>query len=122
MVPYAPGVTAAELAACFAPVDILVVARAALGTINHTTLTVLELRRRGLPVAGVVLNRVRAETDPSEAHNAREIETLADVAVLGTLAHQPRLDDDEALADAVERALDLDALLRALPLTRPDVA
>lgn len=41
----------------------VVVADAALGTLNHTALTVTALHARGIRVAGVVLNRYRAGTD-----------------------------------------------------------
>ena len=37
----------------------MIVARTELGTINHTLLTVEALRARGIPIAGVVLNRMR---------------------------------------------------------------
>ena len=67
----------------------LVVARAGLGTVNHTALTCEALRARGLAVAGVVLNRVVAVADPSEPHNAAEIERLAGVRVIATLPHEP---------------------------------
>jgi dethiobiotin synthetase len=115
LVPFAPGLTTAEVAHALAPIAFLVVARASLGTINHTALTILELRRRGHQVAGIVLNRVVAEADPSEQDNAREIETLTDTRVLGTVPHRP----DDAAIDA---AIDVDALYRSLPVTRPDGA
>jgi len=40
---------------------IIIVARAGLGTINHTLLTVETARLRGVPVAAIFLNDVRAE-------------------------------------------------------------
>ncbi|MCC7390934.1 AAA family ATPase, partial [Candidatus Sumerlaeota bacterium] len=40
-------------------VPAVIVARTELGTINHTLLTVEALRARGIPIAGVVLNRMR---------------------------------------------------------------
>src|SRR5262249_12002381 len=46
--------TIADLAAELA-LPLLVVARAGLGTINHTLLTVSEARRRGLALAGVII-------------------------------------------------------------------
>ena len=121
MVPFGPGLTSIEVAQAFSPVAVLIVARAGLGTINHTALTTLELRRRDLPVAGIVLNRVRAEADPSEEDNAHEIHALTGIPVLGTVAHQPlaAATDANALADAVESAMDVEALFRSLPLTRP---
>ena len=68
---------------------VLVVARAGLGTVNHAALTCEALRARGLAVAGVVLNRASAGTDPSEPHNAGEIERLTGVRVLASLPFEP---------------------------------
>lgn len=61
----------AELAA-----PCLVVAQSTLGTINHTLLTLEALRRRRLPVAGVVLN------GPSNVENRRAIERFGAVEVI----------------------------------------
>ena len=76
--------TYADLAVALA-LPVLVVARAGLGTVNHTALTVEALRARGLAVAGVVLNRSSPAGDPSEPHNAAEIEKLTGARVLASL-------------------------------------
>ena len=65
---------------------VLVVARAALGTINHTLLTLEALRRRTLHVAGVVMVGDR------NAENRAAIERYGDAAVLGEMPHFSRLD------------------------------
>lgn len=70
----------------------LVVARAGLGTINHTLLTLEALRRRRIRVAGVILNGARGR-DLSERTNAGEIRRLGRVPVLAVL---PRLHPVEA--------------------------
>lgn len=62
---------------------VVLVARTALGTLNHTLLSVSELRRRSIPLLGVVLNGDEHES------NRRAIERYGEVAVLGRV---PRLD------------------------------
>jgi dethiobiotin synthetase len=62
---------------------LLVVARAGLGTINHTALTVLAARHAGLPVAGVILNRCSAAPGLAEQTNPQVIEALTGVPILG---------------------------------------
>jgi dethiobiotin synthetase len=57
----------------------LVVARSALGTINHTTLTVDKLRQNNIPVLGVVMN------GPKHASNRQAIEHYAQVPVLAEI-------------------------------------
>jgi dethiobiotin synthetase len=94
---------------------LLIVARDALGTINHTLLTVSEARRRGLCIAGVVLSRTTPSPTPDVEHNAREISRLGDVVVFGTLPFVPGADalEPARLAALVRAGLDLDAILRA---------
>jgi dethiobiotin synthetase len=62
---------------------ILVVARAGLGTINHTALTVLAARQAGLAVAGVILNRCSASPGLAEQTNPEVIEAITGVPILG---------------------------------------
>jgi dethiobiotin synthetase len=61
----------------------VVVARPALGTINHTLLTVNALRSAGVSVAGVVINRYPAESPgTAEETNPRAIEKWGKVPLL----------------------------------------
>jgi dethiobiotin synthetase len=80
--------TFADLAVALA-LPVLVVARAGLGTVNHTALTCEALRARGLSVKGVVLDRSRPGRDPSEPHNVAEIERLTGARVLASLPFEP---------------------------------
>jgi dethiobiotin synthetase len=84
LVPMGEDFTVADVAKALA-LPVLVVARSGLGTINHTALTCEALRSRGLAIAGVVMNRVAAGGDPSEATNAAEIERLTGTKVLARL-------------------------------------
>ena len=77
LVPVGPGWTIADLAAALG-LPLLVVARAGLGTVNHTLLTIEVARRAGLEVAAVVLNGDDAIADS----NARMIEEFGDVLVV----------------------------------------
>jgi dethiobiotin synthetase len=87
LVPLTASQTYADLAVALG-LPVLVVARAGLGTVNHTALTLEALRARGLSVRGVILNRSGPEgDDPSVAHNAAEIERLTGAPVLDTLPH-----------------------------------
>jgi dethiobiotin synthetase len=86
MTPLTERETYAELAVALA-LPVLVVARAGLGTVNHVALTVEALRRRGLALAGIVLNRTSPTDDPSVAYNAAEIERLTGGEILAALPH-----------------------------------
>ncbi len=86
LVPLTPGATYADLAVALG-LPVLVVARAGLGTVNHTALTLEALLERRLEVAGVVLNRTGPDDDPSVPYNAAEIERLTGARVLATLPY-----------------------------------
>ena len=117
LVPYADDLLGADLAHALGA-RLLIVARAGLGTINHTALTVEAARARGLDVIGVVLSRGSRPADPSEADNAAEISRIAAVRVWGTLPHVAPYDPDRA-ARALAAALDVDALWAAAVVGTP---
>ncbi len=101
LVPLTERETYADLATALA-LPVLVVARAGLGTVNHTALTVEALRRRGLAVAAIVMNRTAREDDPSVPHNAGEIARLTGIAPVAVL---PFVGDIEARAGALRSTL-----------------
>jgi dethiobiotin synthetase len=87
---------------------ILLVARASLGTINHTLLSLAEIRRRGLPLAGVVISHPSGPiSGPDEANLAALVADLGD-RLVGVL---PPLAGD---ATPAEGWLDCDRLLPRL--------
>jgi dethiobiotin synthetase len=102
LVPYAAGVTCADIAARL-ELPLLVVARTALGTVNHTSLTLREAARASLQVAGVILNRTTEAEGPHEIGNADLITELTGHRPLGTLPwlSPERASDPDALADAL---------------------
>lgn len=63
---------------------VLVVARAGLGTINHTLLTVEALRRRKIKVMGVLVNGYKGKTI-AERTNVKALKKLLKVPVYGPL-------------------------------------
>lgn len=78
---------------------LLLVASSGLGTLNHTLLTVEALRRRALPILGLVLN------GPPHPDNPRTLEQLTGLAVLAQLPPLAPLD-----ADALRRQWQASAL------------
>ncbi|NDI35066.1 dethiobiotin synthase [Chengkuizengella sediminis] len=63
----------------------LLVARAGLGTVNHTCLSISYAHKMGLEVKGVILNGYQDEADPSLEENISMIEKFGGVEVLGKL-------------------------------------
>lgn len=62
---------------------LLVVARAALGTINHTLLTLSEAERRGLVLAGVVVSHATGPLGEADAANFEHLRDLLGDRLIG---------------------------------------
>ena len=83
----------------------VVVGRAALGTINHTLLTVSALRGADIPVAGVIINRYPTDTpEAAEETNPDAIERWGRVPVLCLVPDEPM--DAPRISAGIRAAID----------------
>jgi len=71
---------------------VLVVCKAGVGTINQTLLTVREIQRASLPLAGIIINTTHAEDAALASGAKEEIERISGQPVIAVL---PYLDTDE---------------------------
>ena len=114
LVPLAEGVQFPEVARRLRT-PLVIVARTALGTLNHTQLTVREAGRAGLEVIGIVLNDGRAIPDVADEANLALLSELAGAPILGRLplllGNPPAR---ETLAAAARTHIKLDILRAAL--------
>lgn len=94
------GETLADLAAGIDGSGVLVVARRALGTLNHTMLTREALARRGIPQLGVVLGAWPAAPTPVEVSNRDHFAALPE----GLLGVIPEGAPDRASEEFAEAA------------------
>lgn len=87
--------------------DLVIVARTGLGTLNHTALTEQAARGAGLRVAGIVLNSPDADPSPADRENLACAATWWRAPVLGELPHGAPPDPAACtrLADALLDAL-----------------
>lgn len=90
---------------------VLVVARAALGTINHTRLTLEAAERDGLAVAGVVISHADGRLCDADAQNLGWLRTYLADRLVGEI---PPLGAGEAVP---EGAIDVERLLAGLGWT-----
>ena len=106
LVPFDAETTMLDLAERW-ELPLLIVARAALGTINHTRLTLEVARRRGVAIAGVVVSHTDGKLSQADDENLRVLhDELGDIWV-GEIP--PLALGEEPASDA----LNLDALLGA---------
>ncbi|HYB12678.1 MAG TPA: dethiobiotin synthase [Myxococcota bacterium] len=106
LVPISGAVTMADLAAELR-LPLVVVARARLGTINHTRLTLEAAAARGLRLAGVVVSHADGPLSMADSANLAELRAWLGERLVGELA--PIAPGTSAPSEAIE----LDALLRA---------
>lgn len=85
---------------------VILAARAGLGTLNHSLLSVEALRARGCTVAAIVLNDVSEKTDPDLVRdNQQTLSHLASVPVFGPIPYLPGLDTEQPRPAGFETAL-----------------
>jgi dethiobiotin synthase len=106
MVPIVDGAYMIDLADAL-DLPIILVARSTLGTINHTLLSVEAIRRRGLPLAGVVIS------GPETPHNRAAIERFGKVEVIAEIPQLETINRDTLKAITPE--LDLLKLATVRP-------
>lgn len=103
LVPIATGFLAVDWAVKWR-LPALVVARAGLGTINHTLLTLEALRRRKVGVLGVVVNGYKGK-ELSEKTNVQALRKLQKAPVYGPLKFNPKYRTDlDLLARDLEKS------------------
>jgi len=69
----------------------IVVARAALGTVNHSALTIEALQSARIPVLGVIINNAPLRPGPAERTAAPLIEEITGVKILCEIQHDPEV-------------------------------
>jgi dethiobiotin synthetase len=107
LVPITDGANTADLARALA-LPLLVVARASLGTINHTLLTLESARTHALRIAGVVISHPGGTLTRADAANLGALRVALGELLVGEI---PPLRAGEAPA---ADALDLDAILERI--------
>jgi dethiobiotin synthetase len=93
LVPFADGVTMADLAALL-DLPVLVVARPGLGTLNHILLTLESAHRRGLSVIGVVMSGFPEHPPLDALTNPAALARLTPVPLLGVIPYDPGIDTE----------------------------
>ncbi len=97
----------------------LVVARAGLGTLNHTRLTVEFLRQRGVAIVGIVVSGYD-QNNPTDERNLRQLGAMNDLPILGTIPRILGLDTERPgwlsadATDALRERFDWPRILAAI--------
>ena len=94
-------------------IPMVVVARNALGTINHTLLTVEYARSNGLNILGVIINTLSSSPDLSTKTNPQVIKKLSGLPLLGVIPYLPlsQREDPTMIAELIGKHVDTDWLM-----------
>ncbi|MFP8871285.1 MAG: dethiobiotin synthase [Myxococcota bacterium] len=104
LVPTAPGCDMGDLAQSLR-MSVIVVARMALGTINHTLLTLREIERRQIALAGVVLSESNGSLSDSDRANLDHLRGELGEQIVGEIFMQSVADDTAHECIHVDRLL-----------------
>ncbi|HOY08838.1 MAG TPA: adenosylmethionine--8-amino-7-oxononanoate transaminase [Candidatus Omnitrophota bacterium] len=103
--------------------DVVLVARLGLGTINHTLLTLRQAEDAGLNVIGVIFNEpALSPRGMAERTNPSTIRRMSRVPVLGIIPHLGQPAPEQYQAEIVKRCsrtMNIKPLLRKSPEARP---
>jgi dethiobiotin synthetase len=92
---------------------LVVVAKAGLGTINHTLLTIRQAQILELAILGVIINNPTGETGPAEETNPQVLPRLITVPLLGVVPYCSELKGNNTLLKRlIEENVDLRGITR----------
>ncbi|MGQ9745692.1 MAG: dethiobiotin synthase [Dissulfurimicrobium sp.] len=81
--------------------NVVLVARSGLGTINHTLLTLEAIKRRNIPILCTILNNQNDVTDPLIVNdNLKTIQDIGDIPVFGPI---PRVKEPKDALSSIEQ-------------------
>ncbi|WP_078428572.1 dethiobiotin synthase [Alkalihalobacterium alkalinitrilicum] len=93
---------------------VIIVAKAGLGTINHTTLTVQYIQQLELPITGIIMNGFQDSEKLAQQENVKMIEKMTDIPVIGKLPFvedlEHRLNDKTFILRLIEQ-INIDYLI-----------
>ncbi len=89
----------------------IIVARAGLGTINHTFLTIEHARKCGIAIMGVIINNYKGGL--AEETNPKVISGLTGIPVIGVIPYDERISagDVRSIVSLVEKNCDVEAIM-----------
>ena len=90
--------------------DVVIVSRLALGTINHSLLTIQQARQKGIKIRGIIFNEMlKDKKGIAEKTNPRAIKHFSGVPILGTIPYLKNITRKEILRKSA--VIDLKVLL-----------
>ncbi|MEG1254646.1 dethiobiotin synthase [Clostridium sp.] len=94
--------------------SVIIVARAGVGTINHSVLTVKYIEALGIRIKGIIINNYKEDLICDD--NIEIIEKLTKVPIIGKLKNMENLEDNmiEAIRTNSEKAFTIDKIIESM--------
>ena len=93
-----------------ANLPLIIVSTPALGTLNHTLLTIMACKKLRLKIAGIILNKTSKKPDMVEQKTAPILERLTNIKVLAQIPFSKRA-NYVSIGKVVEEKMDIEMLL-----------
>lgn len=89
----------------------IIVAKAGLGTINHTCLTIEHAKLKDIALVGVIINGYPDKPSLAEKNNPEMIEKISNLPIISLIPH---IEAQEQLIEKASNAIDLDQILKVI--------
>lgn len=94
-------------------IDVIVVSRSGLGTINHTSLTINHLKQNNAKLIGIVFNFFKG--DDIEQDNKKIIQELNNVNIIGIIPDYGKINESEIIKNKIledfEKNIDIEKII-----------
>lgn len=92
-------------------IDVIIVTRATIGTLNHTVMTCEMCKDYGIKIRGLIINNFDEKGTPAEKNAPSTLYELTDIPILGTIPLIKDLNNIEKLIEHVEKNIDVRSLI-----------
>ena len=92
-------------------IDVIIVTRATIGTLNHTVMTCKMCKDYGIKIRGLVINNFDEKGTPAEKNSPSTLYELTNIPILGTVPFIKDLNDTEKLIEYVDKNIDVKSLI-----------
>ena len=91
--------------------EIIIVTRSTLGTLNHTMMTVKICHDNKIPIKGILVNNYDENGGPEEKNASLTIHEITNIPILGVLPFIKYYDNPEMMVSHVEKNIDVKSLI-----------
>ena len=92
-------------------IEIIIVTRATIGTLNHTIMTCKMCKDYGIKIRGLIINNFDEKGTPSEKNAPKTLYELTNVPILGMISFIKDLNKIEKMVEHVSKNVDVKSLI-----------